>query len=365
MGQKQSRRSTRTISLLLGQGFAGLGAKIPETSRMEEGEIDESKDEAIDLLIFNIPPFLNFDQLQKFCSKIAPIKEICRLVATSYCSYVKDGDVRVSFLGNCSPDLLIEALTAAPPAPAATAPLSVCKYEADRHYPRLLYVTHLTGDEPEAQLRKIFQPFGRVLEVTLLRDSQLWSKGSALIEMESHSAALRAIKGLDRIYETPGSHRPLAIKFSNSQKRPNLKSKGSPIAEDPARSQFFLQCASLIQRQQAMSQLQPLATVSRQPLPAAPATGQKDPAVLYVGNLPLSYTEGDIRGMFFGLGNAKEQSSVSVRLLQDKRNGISKGFAFVTVPSPAYASQAISQLDGLLIGGKRLKVAYQQKFSTL
>ena len=72
---------------------------------------------------------------------------------------------------------------------------------------------------------------------------------------------------------------------------------------------------------------------------------------LYVGNLPYSTTEEDLREAF---GNFGEVSSVSV--ITDKFSGRSKGFAFVEMPDNSEADAAIKALNESDMGGRNIKV---------
>lgn len=64
---------------------------------------------------------------------------------------------------------------------------------------------------------------------------------------------------------------------------------------------------------------------------------------LYVGNLPYSVTENDLRDLF------AEFDPVAVRLIGDK------GFGFVDVPEER-ANDAIQALNGQNVGGRPLTV---------
>jgi RNA recognition motif-containing protein len=72
---------------------------------------------------------------------------------------------------------------------------------------------------------------------------------------------------------------------------------------------------------------------------------------LYVGNLPYSTTEDDLRDMFSGAGTV-----VSVTLIKDRDTGRSKGFGFVEMSSQSEAEDAIKQFNGANFGERVLKV---------
>ena len=72
---------------------------------------------------------------------------------------------------------------------------------------------------------------------------------------------------------------------------------------------------------------------------------------LYVGNLPYSTTEENLREAFAAHGEVS-----SVNLITDKFSGQSKGFAFVEMADNAAADAAIKALNETSMGGRNIKV---------
>ena len=72
---------------------------------------------------------------------------------------------------------------------------------------------------------------------------------------------------------------------------------------------------------------------------------------LYVGNLPYSTTEDELRNLF---GQAGTVSSVAV--IKDRDTGSSKGFAFVEMTTQAEAQTAISMFHNYQLGERPLTV---------
>ncbi len=72
---------------------------------------------------------------------------------------------------------------------------------------------------------------------------------------------------------------------------------------------------------------------------------------IYVGNLPYSVTEDELRESFASFG---EVSSVSI--ITDRFSGQSKGFGFVEMPDNTAAEAAIKAFDGKDMKGRSLKV---------
>jgi RNA recognition motif-containing protein len=75
------------------------------------------------------------------------------------------------------------------------------------------------------------------------------------------------------------------------------------------------------------------------------------PMNTYVGNLPYSVTEDELRTAFAAFG---EVSSVNV--ITDKFSGQSKGFGFVEMPENSAADAAIKALNETAMGGRNIKV---------
>jgi RNA recognition motif-containing protein len=72
---------------------------------------------------------------------------------------------------------------------------------------------------------------------------------------------------------------------------------------------------------------------------------------LYVGNLPFSTTEEDLRSLFTQAG-----AVVSVSLIKDRETGRSRGFAFVEFGSQAEAEKAVSLFNNTQLDNRTLKV---------
>lgn len=72
---------------------------------------------------------------------------------------------------------------------------------------------------------------------------------------------------------------------------------------------------------------------------------------IYVGNLPHSSTETEVRSAFESYGAVE-----SINLIKDRGTGNSRGFGFVIMDDATEAKNAISGLDGTDLGGRTLTV---------
>ena len=71
---------------------------------------------------------------------------------------------------------------------------------------------------------------------------------------------------------------------------------------------------------------------------------------IYVGNLPWSATEDEVRSLFANHGNVS-----SVKLVSDRETGRARGFGFVEMDD-ADAPVAVEAPNGCNFGGRTLRV---------
>ena len=72
---------------------------------------------------------------------------------------------------------------------------------------------------------------------------------------------------------------------------------------------------------------------------------------LYVGNLPHSTTDTDLRNAFAVYGQVE-----SVNIITDRDTGRARGFAFVEMGDSGGAEKAIAALNGSDLGGRTIQV---------
>ena len=72
---------------------------------------------------------------------------------------------------------------------------------------------------------------------------------------------------------------------------------------------------------------------------------------IYIGNLPFSSTEDELRAVFERHGRVD-----SVNVITDRDSGRPRGFAFVEMDEASAADDAIRALDGSELGGRSLRV---------
>jgi RNA recognition motif-containing protein len=72
---------------------------------------------------------------------------------------------------------------------------------------------------------------------------------------------------------------------------------------------------------------------------------------LFVGNLPYSCTEDDLKSLF-----APRYRVGEVRIVTDRETGRSRGFGFVELEDDDSVRDAIGELDGRELGGRRIAI---------
>ena len=79
-------------------------------------------------------------------------------------------------------------------------------------------------------------------------------------------------------------------------------------------------------------------------------------AKIYVGNLPFTATEDQVRALFAAHGTVD-----SVALFNDRDTGQPRGFGFVEMTSNSEAARAIQALNGYQMSGRALRVNEAQE----
>eukprot|EP00922_Rhytidocystis_sp_ex-Travisia-forbesii_P035796 GHVS01053102.1.p1 GENE.GHVS01053102.1~~GHVS01053102.1.p1 ORF type:complete len:479 (+),score=102.37 GHVS01053102.1:116-1552(+) len=161
-----------------------------------------------------------------------------------------------------------------------------------------LFVGRLPRTHTEEMIRPLFAQYGTVVEVVVIRDKQTQQhKGSAFVRMASICQADLAIRSLNNVKVVDPSMGPLTVKY-------------------------------------AIGELENLG------LPATAIDPNVDQAKLFVGSLPKTVTESQVRDLFGRFGTIDE-----VFIMKDN-SGMPKGCAFVKFSYKEQAMFAMNQLNG-------------------
>jgi cold-inducible RNA-binding protein len=80
---------------------------------------------------------------------------------------------------------------------------------------------------------------------------------------------------------------------------------------------------------------------------------------LFVGNIPYSTSEDELRRLFSQVGRVD-----SVEIPLDRQTGRPRGFGFVQMANDQEAQTAISRFDGFILDGRRIRVNVAQERET-
>ncbi|MGR3952383.1 MAG: hypothetical protein QRY74_05775 [Chlamydia sp.] len=87
-----------------------------------------------------------------------------------------------------------------------------------------LFVGNLPWDAEEEEVSELFKPFGEVVSVKIIKDSQTGrSRGFCFVEMDSDEAGNGAIKGLDN---TLVGGRPIRVSEARNENRSGSGQRG-------------------------------------------------------------------------------------------------------------------------------------------
>ncbi|XP_030073086.1 CUGBP Elav-like family member 2 isoform X7 [Microcaecilia unicolor] len=151
-----------------------------------------------------------------------------------------------------------------------------------------MFVGQIPRSWSEKELKELFEPYGAVYQINVLRDrsqSPPQSKGCCFVTFYTRKAALEAQNALHNIKTLPGMHHPIQMKPADSEK--------SNAVEDRK---------------------------------------------LFIGMVSKKCNENDIRVMFSSFGQIEE-----CRILRGP-DGLSRGCAFVTFSTRAMAQNAIKAM---------------------
>ncbi|XP_065345362.1 ELAV-like protein 3 [Cloeon dipterum] len=174
-----------------------------------------------------------------------------------------------------------------------------------------LYVSNIPSCvRTTTQLEDIFSPYGKIITSRLLLDSNLKPRGVGFVRFNVKQEASAAVNALNGVILEP-SGGPLMVKFAKGNTR---------IHFDDVE-------------------------------PIMPTNQVKN--VVYVTNLDNSVKESNLMELFGQFGEVYD-----ISIIKNSWTG-RKNYAFVTLPSFASAQAAINQLNGKVLGTRRIHVAFR------
>ena len=263
----------------------------------------------------------------------------------------------------------------------------------------------------EETVRDLFEPYGAIKGIHLIKSSDGIKKGCAFVKYSNSESALAAIHNLNGIIALEDSDRPLIVKFADAKNHRNQRThhhhgmyadgqstqgsyNGSMYYMPPASSHlphhiypghvtpnlvssntspagsfssghgqfppsYHGNAASTAPPNYIYQQVYD--TNSHYPDHRSHSQSTQRPregpagANLFIYHLPHDLTDADLATAFNPFGNV-----ISAKVYVDRYTGESKGFGFVSYDSIISAEHAIEQMNGFQIGNKRLKVQHKR-----
>lgn len=189
---------------------------IPVGGPVEPPRIDKDLD-AIKLFVGQVPKNFEEKDLRPYLEPFGPIHELS--IHKDKATNAHKGCAFVTFCSKQSAELAQQELHDKTILPSMTRPMQVKPAGTDaRSELRKVFVGMLSKQSSEEDVRAMFEGFGSVEEVTVLKDKEGHSRGCAFVKFKFRQEAQAAINQMHGSQIMPGASSPLVVKYADTEK---------------------------------------------------------------------------------------------------------------------------------------------------
>jgi RNA recognition motif-containing protein len=220
-----------------------------------------------------------------------------------------------------------------------------------------LFVCHLPKAMTIEELRAVFVPFGEIAECNIVKDKDTGEgKGYGFVAFRHASQAQAAIMSLHEKRTFPGNEKPVIVRFKDENKfpaQPPMGYMGQPYYPPMMPNPMDPYGMAPQPYQYYPTAYPPAAPVQQRPQIEGPPG-----ANLFVCYLPMEMMDEQLAAIFGQYGNL-----LTCKIHRD-HSGLSKGYGWVNYDNPQAAANAMTSLNGLQVGMKRIRVQIHSKERT-
>eukprot|EP01060_Flectonema_neradi_P007966 TRINITY_DN1567_c2_g1_i1.p1 TRINITY_DN1567_c2_g1~~TRINITY_DN1567_c2_g1_i1.p1 ORF type:complete len:506 (+),score=153.09 TRINITY_DN1567_c2_g1_i1:77-1594(+) len=321
------------------------------------------------LFIGQIPRVTTNEQLQELMGTYGTVEEI--VILKDKQSGQGKGCAFIVYSNKDEAERAITELHQKKTIPPMSNPMQVsyADGELDDQEPKL-FVGMVPYKATEADIVQVFEHYGQIVEVALLKSQAGLSRGCAFVKYRNMEAAQAAVSNLHGNFKMEGGTSALTVKFADSEKEKKKRMKlkqslgqlamygmgGAPGAGNqvPGMPQ-----GGQMRAGPNVHTKMPLqgsgGMINNQIVAERKASGPPG-ANCFILHLPLSWGDEQLQESFVPFGQI-----ISATVFRDRYTGQSKGFGFVSYADPASAQQAIQAMNGYQIAGHSEKLKVQLK----
>eukprot|EP00640_Fibrocapsa_japonica_P003000 CAMPEP_0113936028 /NCGR_PEP_ID=MMETSP1339-20121228/3033_1 /TAXON_ID=94617 /ORGANISM="Fibrocapsa japonica" /LENGTH=266 /DNA_ID=CAMNT_0000938361 /DNA_START=152 /DNA_END=949 /DNA_ORIENTATION=- /assembly_acc=CAM_ASM_000762 len=196
-------------------GVEGPGAEGGEGASPQSQVLVKDPD-AIKLFVGQVPKDMNEDALRPIFSEFGDIFDL--MVIRDKSTGAHRGCAFLTYCQRASAEACVAQLHGQRKLVNAQNPLQVRPAEGQAERENKLFVGMVPKSADEDAIRQVFQGFGDIKEIHIIRNQDGSNKGCAFLKFMERGAAMNAIAELNEKFTMEGGPRPLVVKFADNKR---------------------------------------------------------------------------------------------------------------------------------------------------